>query len=180
MFLLLAYNILIKYPYLCSKPFSISLLGTSRFYYFSLLEFLFFFFLITNSFFLPASLSLTLFMSLFTHTHTHTHTHFWTACLDIFTDKFQVLASVAGLKSGHSLMSLPVQSEICNQYITETALERPLLYSSSLNPVESSQPMTILTMFFLKCSSAISSAPCTFIFPKLLRLLSKIQFFSIN
>ena len=91
-----------------------------------------------------------------------------------------MLALVAGLKSDHSLMSLPVQSEICNQYVTETALERPLLYSSSLNPVESSQPMTILTMFFLKRSSAISSAPCTFIFPKLLHLLSKIQFFSIN
>ena len=50
---------------------------------------------------------------------------------------------------------------------------------SSLNPAESSQNVTILTMF-LKRSSAIPSAPCTFIFPKLSCLLVKIQFFSIN
>ena len=103
--------------------------------HFPLRDFTFLLILITCIFFFfkspihSSSLLLSLSDSL--HVSIHTYTHFWTSCLDIFTDKFQVLSSAAGLKSYHSLMSLPVRSEICTQYITETALARPLLCSKS-------------------------------------------------
>lgn len=132
------------------------------------------FFFLNHQFILPPcfSLSLTLFMSLSTHTHT-SGPHALTSSQINFKCCLQLLAWNLTIPSCLYQLGLKFAPSISLKLLWQG-------HCSVLNPVESSQPMTILTMFFLKCSSSISSAPCTFIFPELLCLLSKIQFFSIN